>query len=97
VETLEAAAESMRRFTDKFKRSYNFVYFMTDGQSGGGSIQEVIEKYKRDIVITGIGLADASRTIKDTWGNNALEVPEVRKLSEKFIRKIEEQIEQTFD
>jgi hypothetical protein len=97
VETLEAAAESMRRFTDKFKRSYNFVYFMTDGKSGDGSIQEVIEKYKRDMVITGIGLAGASSTIKNTWRNNALEVPEVRKLSEKFIRKIEEQIEQTFD
>jgi chemotaxis protein histidine kinase CheA len=97
VETLEAAAESMRRFTDKFKRSYNFVYFMTDGQSGSGSIQEVIEKYKRDMVITGIGLAGAAKTIKVTWGKNALEVPEVRKLSEKFIRKIEEQIEQTFD
>ncbi len=97
VPTLEAACESMRRFTDRFKRSYNFVFFMTDGQSGSGSIQEVIEKYKRDMVITGVGLADASKTIKNTWGDNALEVPDVRKLSEKFIRKIEELIEQTFD
>jgi hypothetical protein len=97
VKTLEAAARSMCRFTDKFKRSYNFVYFMTDGESGSGSIQAVIEKYKRDMVITGIGLADAASTIKITWGEHGLAVPDVRELSEKFIRKIEEQIEQTFD
>ncbi len=97
VPTLEAACESMFRFTDEFNRSYNFVFFMTDGESGGGSIREVIEKYERDMVIVGIGLADAAGTIRETWGDNALEVPDVRRLSEIFIRGIERQIEQTFD
>lgn len=97
VITLDAAGESMKRFSDKFQNSYNFVYFMTDGQSGSGSIQEVIKKHKRDMVITGIGLAEASNTISETWGKNAVAVPDVNKLSEAFIRKIEDQIDQTFD
>ncbi|MBU0456355.1 MAG: hypothetical protein KKA99_06255 [Gammaproteobacteria bacterium] len=97
VITLDAASESMKRFSDKFQRSYNFIYFMTDGQSGSGSIQEVLKKHKRDMVITGIGLAKASNTISKTWGKNAVAVPDVSKLSEAFIRKIEDQIDQTFD
>jgi len=97
VITLDAACASMERFSDKFQRSYNFIYFMTDGQSGSGSIQEVIKKYKRDMVITGIGLAGAANTISETWGNNAISVPDVDKLSEVFIKKIEDQIDQTFD
>lgn len=97
VVTLDAACASMQRFADRFNRSYNFVYFLTDGQSGGGSIREVVEKYKRDMVITGIGLANAARTIAQTWGKNALEVPEVKRLSDKFIHKIEDQIDETFD
>ena len=97
VITLDAACTSMRKFADKFKRSYNFVYFMTDGQSGEGSIQKVIKKHKRDMVITGIGLADAAQTIGQTWGKNAVAVPEVKKLSDAFIRKIEDQIDETFE
>lgn len=97
VVTLDATCASMERFSDKFQRSYNFIYFMTDGQSGSGSIQEVLKKYKRDMVITGIGLAGAAQTISETWGKNAVAVPDVNKLSESFIRKIEDQIDQTFD
>lgn len=97
VETLEGACQSMRRFSGKFLRSYNFVYFMTDGQSGGGSIQEIIERYKRDMVISGIGLAEASGTIRQTWGKNALEVPDVKQLNRKFVEKVERQIDETFD
>ncbi|MBH41626.1 MAG: hypothetical protein CL685_02850 [Candidatus Magasanikbacteria bacterium] len=97
VVTLDAACASMERFTDKFQRSYNFVYFMTDGQSGSGSIQEVLKKYKRDMVVTGIGLAGAASSIGETWGRNAVSVPDVSKLSDFFIRKIEDQIDQTFD
>lgn len=97
VVTLDAACRSMEKFADKFKRSYNFVYFMTDGQSGEGSIQEVIKKHKKDMVITGIGMAEAAQTITQTWGKNAVEVPDVKKLSEAIIRKIEDQIDSTFD
>ncbi|MBI4812281.1 hypothetical protein HY798_02420 [Candidatus Falkowbacteria bacterium] len=97
VVTLDAACTSMEKFVNKFKRSYNFVYFMTDGQSGSGSIQEVIKKHKKDMVITGIGMAGAAQTIAQTWGRNAVEVPEVKKLSDAFIRKVEDQIDQTFD
>ncbi len=97
VVTLDAACASMDKFTNKFKRSYNFLYFMTDGQSGAGSIQEVIGRYKKNMVITGIGLAGAASTISQTWGKNSLEVPDVKKLTDSFIRKMEDQIDTTFD
>jgi len=97
VVTLEAACASVEDFMDQFRRSYNFVYFMTDGQSGAGSIMKVVEKYKKNMVITGIGLDSAAQSISNTWGDNALEVPEVEKLSDLFMRKIERQIEETFD
>lgn len=97
VVTLDAACTSMQKFSDRFKRSYNFVYFMTDGQSGQGSIQEVIKKHKKNMVITGIGMASAAETIAQTWGKNAVEVPDVKKLSDAFIRKMEDQIDSTFD
>jgi hypothetical protein len=97
VVTLDAACTSMEKFSDRFKRSYNFVYFMTDGQSGEGSIQEVIKRHKKNMVITGIGMAGAAQTIAQTWGKNAVEVPDVKKLSDAFIRKVEDQIDSTFD
>lgn len=97
VVTLEAACASVEDFMDQFRRSYNFVYFMTDGQSGAGSIMKVIEKHKKNMVITGIGLDSAAQSISNTWGGNALEVPEVEKLPDLFMRKIERQIEETFD
>jgi len=70
---------------------------MTDGQSGEGSIQEVISKHKKNMVITGIGLAGAASTISQTWGKNSLEVPDVKNLTDAFIRKMEDQIDITFD
>ena len=51
---------------------------MTDSESGEGSIQEVIERHKKDMVITGIGLAEASQTIGQTWAKNAVEVPDIK-------------------
>ena len=98
VAALSMAAQSMRNFTERFRDSHNFVYFMTDGESGGssGTIQGVLEEYKRDMVITGIGLAGAASTIKKTWGDSAVEVPEIDKLSDEFFDKIKDQIEQTF-
>ena len=97
VATLTAACSSLTDYTLQFKRSYNFVYFMTDGKSGSGSIQSVIKRFRRDIVITGIGLAEAAHSIKTTWGANAVCVPNIRDLSNILIRKIENQIEDVFD
>ena len=97
VVTLDASCKTTREYSQQFKQPYNFVYFMTDGQSGGGSIQDVTQRYKRDMVITGIGLADAATTIKETWGKNGLSVPDVNKLAEQFLRKVEDQIGEIFD
>lgn len=98
IVTLNAACSSVADYADSFNRPYNFVYFMTDGESGGsGSIQSVIGKFKRDMVITGVGLADAADSISRTWGKNSVGVEDVSKLSDTLIRKIEDQIEETFD
>lgn len=97
VATLNAACESVGDFADQFNRPYNFVYFMTDGESGSGSIASVIDKFKRDMVITGIGLAGAALSIANSWGRNSVGVEDVRQLSDVLIRKIENQIEETFD
>lgn len=97
VATLNAACSSITDYVAQFNRSYNFVYFMTDGKSGSGSIQSVIRKFRREIVITGIGLAEASRSIRKTWGSNAVGVQDIRELSSILIRKIENQIEDIFD
>ena len=97
VVTLNAACTSVSDYADSFNRPYNFVYFMTDGESGSGSIQSVISKFKRDMVITGVGLAGAAGSISRTWGKNSVGVEDVSKLSDTLIRKIEDQIEETFD
>ena len=97
VVTLNAACSSVADYADGFNRPYSFVYFMTDGESGSGSIQSVIRKFKRDMVITGVGLADAADSISRTWGKNSIGVEDVSKLSDTLIRKIEDQIEETFD
>ena len=99
VETLEGACASMRTFSDQHRTPHSFVYFMTDGQSGGDgrTIEDVIKDYRRNMVITGIGLGEAAGTIQTTWGKNALPVPDVKRLSQQFLDKIEEQIEETFD
>ena len=98
AETLQAACQSMTEYADQFNRSYNFLYFLTDGLTTvGGPVLPVIEKFKRDIVITGIGLAGAANTINKTFGKNSVGVEDVSKLSDTLIRKIEDQIEETFD
>lgn len=98
AETLQAACQSMTEYADQFNRSYNFLYFLTDGLTTvGGPVLPVIEKFKRDIVITGIGLAGAADTINKTFGKNSVGVEDVSKLSDTLIRKIEDQIEETFD
>ena len=98
AETLQAACQSMTEYADQFNRSYNFLYFLTDGLTTvGGPVLPVIEKFKRDVVITGIGLAGAAGTINKTFGKNSVGVEDVSKLSDTLIRKIEDQIEETFD
>ena len=98
AETLQAACQSMTEYADQFNRSYNFLYFLTDGLTTvGGPVLPVIEKFKRDVVITGIGLAGAADTINKTFGKNSVGVEDVSKLSDTLIRKIEDQIEETFD
>ena len=98
AETLQAACQSMTEYADQFNRSYNFLYFLTDGLTTvGGPVLPVIEKFKREVVITGIGLAGAADTIDKTFGKNSVGVEDVSKLSDTLIRKIEDQIEETFD
>ena len=97
VATLEAACTSISNYVLQFNRSCNFVYFMTDGKSGFGSIQSVIRKFRRETVITGIGLAEAADSIKVTWGSNGIGVKNIKDLSGTLIRKIEYQIEDVLD
>ena len=98
AETLQAACQSVTEYADQFNRSYNFLYFLTDGLTTvGGPVLPVIEKHKRDIVITGIGMAGAASTIGATFGKNSVGVEDVSQLSDVLIRKIEDQIEETFD
>ena len=96
VVTLDAGGASMRQYLDKFKRAYGMGFFMTDGQSGSGSIQEVIRRYPEQ-VWSGMGMAGAAQTIAQTWGKNAVEVPDVKNLGNVFFRKLEDQIDATFD
>ena len=95
--TLDAACRSVADYADRFNRPYSFIYFMTDGESESWRIQSVISKFKRDMVITGVGLAGAADSIFRTWGKNSVGVEDVGKLSDALIRKIEDQIEETFD
>ncbi|MDR1515885.1 MAG: hypothetical protein LBS45_09330 [Synergistaceae bacterium] len=97
VETLNAVCQSLIDYASRFNRSYNFVYFMTDGQSGSGSIKAVIEKFRREIVITGIGLGCAAKTIAAAWGGNSVAAEDIDRLSDVLIQKIQEQIWETFD
>lgn len=97
VATLDAACTSISNYALQFNRSCNFVYFMTDGKSGSGSIRSVIRKFRREIVITGIGLAEAADSINITWGSNGIGVKKIKNLSSVLIRKIEYQIEDILD
>lgn len=95
--TLEAACSSVAEYAAQFNRSHNFIYFMTDGKSGAESIRPVIDRFRRDMVITGIGLAGAAQSIAQTWGVHAIGVAQVSKLSDMLIQKIESQINEIFD
>lgn len=98
TDLLRAAHESQMRYADKFNRSYNFTFFITDGVAcSTDSLHELIQKLKRDTVIVGIGLAQGAETIKEEFGKNALEVQDPTKLSQKFMRKLEDLIDETFD
>lgn len=94
---LNAACNSLQNYSDQFDHPYNFVFFLTDGLVCEGSIPGVISNYKRDMVVTGIGLQSGAATIRKHFGKNALSVPNVDQLSQRFFDKIEDQIEETFD
>jgi len=113
IAALDAASTSIDKFAGQFKRAYKFVYFLTDGKTSDcevcdglrceshsvhGSIEEIIKKHKREsTVMAGVGIAKAAETVAKTWGKNAVEVPDVKRLSDAFIRKVEDQIDSTFD
>ncbi len=95
---LRATQKSQMKFADKFNRSYNFTFFITDGLArSSDSLHDLIQKYKRDAVIIGIGLAQAAKTIEKEFGKNSLKVQDPTMLSRKFTQKLEDLIEQTFD
>lgn len=98
TDLLRAAYTSQTRFSDKFKRSNNFIFFLTDGLAcSTDSLNDLVNKFKKETVIVGVGLAQGAATIKKEFGRNAVEVQDARQLSTKFIRKVEELVDQTFD
>lgn len=98
TDLLRAAYASQTKFADQFKRSQNFIFFLTDGLAcSTDSLHDLVQKFKRETVILGVGLAGGAQTIKKEFGNNALEIPDSRDLSNKFIRKLEDLVDQTFD
>jgi hypothetical protein len=98
TDLLNATYASQTRYADQFRRSNNFIFFLTDGLAcSRDSLHDMVDKFRKETVITGVGLAKGAETIKKEFGKNALEVPDIRKLSDLFIRKIEDQIDQTFD
>ncbi len=94
---LTAACQSLQNYADQFTHSYNFVFFLTDGMVCEGSIPGVINNFRRDMVITGIGLQSGADTIHEHFGPNAIPVPRAEQLSQRFFDKIEQQIDDTFD
>jgi hypothetical protein len=98
TDLLRAAYASQTRYADKFKRAHNFIFFLTDGLAcSADSLHDLVNKFKKETVILGVGLAQGAESIKKEFGKNALEVPDSKQLSTKFIRKVEELIDQTFD
>lgn len=98
TDLLRAAYASQTRYADKFKRAHNFIFFLTDGLAcSTDSLNDLVGKFKKETVILGVGLAQGAGTIKKEFGKNALEVPDSKQLSSKFIRKVEDLIDQTFD
>lgn len=98
TDLLRAAYTSQTRYSNKFKRTNNFIFFLTDGLAcSADSLHDLVQKFKKDTVILGIGLAQGADSIKKEFGKNAIEVPDSKQLSTKFIRKVEDQIDSTFD
>lgn len=98
TDLLRAAYASQTRYADKFKRAHNFIFFLTDGLAcSADSLHDLVDKFKKETVILGVGLAQGAESIKKEFGKNSLEVPDSKQLSTKFIRKVEELIDQTFD
>lgn len=98
TDLLRAAYTSQTRYADQFKSSHNFIFFLTDGLAcSADSLHDLVEKFKRETVILGVGLAQGAPTIKKEFGKNSLEVPDSTQLSTKFIRKVEDLIDTTFD
>jgi hypothetical protein len=98
TDLLRAAYASQTRYADQFKRSHNFIFFLTDGLAcSADSLHDLVNKFKKETVILGVGLAQGAGSIKKEFGKNALEVPDSKQLSTKFIRKVEELIDQAFD
>ena len=98
TDLLNAAYASQTRYSDQFKRTHNFVFFLTDGLAcSADSLHDMVNKFKKETVILGVGLAQGAATIKKEFGKNALEVPDSKQLSTKFIGKIEDLVDQTFD
>lgn len=98
TDLLRAAYASQTRYADKFKRAHNFIFFLTDGMAcSADSLNDLVNKFKKETVILGVGLAQGAQSIKKEFGKNALEVPDSKQLSIKFIRKVEELIDQAFD
>ncbi len=98
TDLLRAAYTSQTRYSDQFKRTHNFIFFLTDGLAcSADSLNDLVNKFKKETVILGVGLAQGAQTIKKEFGKNALEVPDSKQLSTKFIRKLEDLVDQTFD
>ncbi|MAF25861.1 hypothetical protein CL634_09850 [bacterium] len=98
TDLLNATYNSQMRFADKFRRSNNFIFFLTDGLAcSADSLNAMIKKFKKDTAILGVGLAQGAETIEKEFGKNSIKVPDSKQLSQKFTRKLEEIIDQTFD
>ena len=98
TDLLRAAYASQTRYADKFKRTHNFIFFLTDGLAcSADSLHDLVDKFRKETVILGVGLAQGAGSIKKEFGKNALEVPDSKQLSTKFIRKVEDLVDSTFD
>ncbi len=98
TDLLRAAYTSQTRYSDKFKRTHNFIFFLTDGLAcSADSLHDLVQKFKKETVILGVGLAQGAKSIKKEFGKNALEVPDSKQLSIKFIRKVEDLVDTTFN
>jgi len=98
TDLLNATYNSQTRYADQFSRSHNFIFFLTDGLAcSADSLHDMVKKFKKDSVILGVGLAQGAQTIEKEFGKNSLKVPDSKQLSQKFTRKLEDLIDQTFD